>query len=146
MQIRMTIRNGRAEADFAAIVHRSTGSAELQLDPDSFYRKFASKAPEGIHYELEISYPSDGFLDIHKLHTHRSVKTGKLFVCYPLEIPTLERATRIFEIWCLGVALTIARGIDLNTVMNEFGNDEGQVIKAMRDRYDTYLKEVALLE
>jgi|ERR1035437_691855 hypothetical protein len=140
MNIQVTVSNNGQEEVYLALARRSMKPEDLFMDPVNFYEAFAKKIPLGEHYELEIIEPPKDFFAKHVLHVHISAKNGRPFVCYPPQVPTLERAAEVFSFWCLGTALTVSRQIDLNTVFSgECHGDEKKFLQVMREKYHVHL-------
>ena len=116
---------------FVARIHAHSSSRQFYLDPKEFYKKWGKKVPRK-HHELEILEPSTEVLRKQPLHVHRSKKSANLFVCYPLEIRTVESAIKIFRVWCGGTVLAWKRRIDLNTICATCHGDNEKVFDALR--------------
>ena len=80
-----------------------------------FYEQWG-QLPESNHNEVEIID-----IDFSKsdnpviFHYHRG-NNNKLFVCYPLPMPTIEDVRKMLKIWCLGTALSMRYGFDFQKI------------------------------
>ncbi|MDO8564540.1 MAG: hypothetical protein Q7R88_00945 [bacterium] len=136
MKITLSVRTLKGTHTFVGRLHVHTDPKQFFLDPTTFYGKWGA-IPEGTHHELEIIEPPSDVLKKYALHVHASAKSENPFVCYPLPLPTLEKAIEIFRIWCVGAACTMDCGIDLNTVYSQTcQNRETLFFEVMRERYD----------
>lgn len=121
---------------FVANLHQHTSPDQFFLHPEDFYRKWGNSVPEGTHYEIEILEPSTEVLRRKTVHVHDVARSSNLFICYPLHIPTLEKAVQVFKTWCLGTVLTWEYDIDLNTLRDgECKGDDALFIEILRERH-----------
>lgn len=120
---------------FVARLHTHSSPTEFFLDPMEFYEKWGKGIPAGTHHEIEILEPSPEVLQRVPLHVHKSERSGTFFVCYPLAIPTEQKAEEVFTLWCVGTVGTWERGVDLNTIYDECAGDARFFFKIMLDRY-----------
>lgn len=139
MEINLTIQAPCGRHKFSAVVHRLGSPDQFFLDPLLFYKKWGKQIPEGRHHEIEIKQPNPEELRQHKLHVHISERSGQPFVCYPLAIPTPERAQELFQVWCVGTVGMIDCGIDLNIVYKECGDDAKKYLKLMDEKYRVWV-------
>ena len=135
MQVRVIVTRAAKKYGFSADIHAHSSSGTFFLDPEDFYRKWGKKVPEQ-HHEIEITEPSTEELRRVALHVHKSEKSERLFVCYPLEISEFARALDIFKVWCGGTVLTWERGIDLNAIDTECGGDKERCLAVLAERYN----------
>ncbi len=136
MKMITSIQSPVGVSSFTATLYHSAKPEDLMLEAVGFYQILGKKIPAGDHYEIEIIKPDDNFFMEHKLHVHASPKIGGNFVCYPRQIPTIDRAKEVFNMWCLGAVLTVTRGIDLNTVYSgECKGNEELFLSVMREKY-----------
>lgn len=136
----MTIMSKQGSYRFAAIFHPAEKPEDFHLDPVTFYEQWGKSIPQGLHYEVEIIEPEEKFFEQHVLHIARSRKNGKLFICYPRPIPTLEDAVQVFRTWCLGSVLTITNQIDLNTILKQAGGDKQNMEEILNEQFGIYEK------
>ncbi len=140
MKLTIKVATKRGIHQFAVIIHALDSPDQFHMDPVGFYEKYSKSIPRGIHHELEIVEPDESLFERHFLHVHKSRKTGKLFICYPLHVPDTQKAREVFETWCLGSVATIEEGVDLNTIYSaECDNDRWKFISLMRSRYGIYV-------
>jgi len=129
MQSAITIhRNGNTQA-FVGELHFSETPGELQLDPETFYKRLG-KVPEGPNWEIEIITPDD-IMDKKGVNFHRS-KDGKPFMCYPAPLPTAKEAEAMFKIWSAGTVLFMESGIPLN---NSYKGDAEAFFKMLEEEH-----------
>lgn len=121
-QLTVVIRLPSGEqVKFVALAHRSEGPEERKIESD-----FYEIPPRGVHHELEIlSPPVWTHEHSTQMHVHR-VEDGRRFLCWASEVPTLNEAELLFEMWCLGTAYSMVTGKDFTGLITgswaEFGH------------------------
>ena len=140
MKIHISVRSRTGVHHFGAIAYAHASPEQFHMDPVDFYKKWGGSIPPIPHFELEIVEPERAVLEKQVLHTHKSRFGDMLFVCYPLHIPTMERAWEVFQTWCIGTVGTIVENVDLNTIYSqECENDKEKFLKVMHERFGIYL-------
>lgn len=107
---------------FEAEIYRSERPEDQRIEPE-FYEKWAGKVHEGVHHELKI-VRSPAFGRTHpdvEMHIHKNPHTGEFFMCYTLQVDSLEDAIGGFKLWCAGMVYTIEKNQDFSPVWQKHG-------------------------
>lgn len=87
--------------------HLSKSSGERFLPADFYTQRPSGDVPQGDHFEMEIIKPAVGdYHDYGIKHVHRASEGDKFFICYLLDVPTLDAAEAVVRMWCAGSAYT----------------------------------------
>jgi hypothetical protein len=94
-------KDGRLIQDFQ-IDFLQRNKSEFQLDPEKFYQAFGKKIPdENIELMIHESSPFT-ILDLIASDTHvHQGNDGNMYICYPLQIISMEEALDFAINWCL---------------------------------------------
>lgn len=142
MNLTLFVQHKQNTYKFVARLHILTSPDEFFLDPVKFYQEWGKEIPSGTHHEIEILEPSAEVLRRVPLHIHKSERSGTLFVCYPLAIPTKQKAVEVFTMWCVGTVGTWEHNVDLNTVHTECAGDAERFFSIMSERYSVHAGDI----
>jgi hypothetical protein len=136
MNVHVSVLFGRKPHHFVGWFHKAESSEQLHLDPQDVYLYYGKSIPSGTHFEIELTSPIYTLAEQRMFHIHKSRINENPFICYPIHIPTLTRALKIFGIWCLKSVCIIETKSNPNTILDiECNGDEDIFEKVMQDRY-----------
>lgn len=137
MDLKCTVVTPNRKVEFRCIARHAKKLEALLIEPE-FYTRFGKGIPSGDHFELELIDTSWRPPENNQIHIHSSKLNGRDFVCYPLPIPTLESATEVFRLWCVGTAYTLDHGKSFNSL---FKGDVAAFLKHMEEEYGIRVEE-----
>ena len=143
MNATIAVQGREKRYSFSAVIHQHQSPEAFFLDPNDFYLRWGKAIPQGLHHEIEITEPSGDVLRAKVIHVHASAKCAGLLICYPLHIPTLQKALAVLKTWALGTVLKWETGIDLNTVRDgECGGDDDLFEQVLLNRHSIKFGEL----
>ncbi|MCF7834426.1 hypothetical protein K9M48_00020 [Candidatus Gracilibacteria bacterium] len=97
-------------------------SDELQLDQESFYRKYSGKIPDkNVEMRLDESAPfTFPTLVDSKIHIHLG-KDMEWYICYPPKINSMEEAITLAKNWAILTIFHLKYNVDPN-ILEAFGS------------------------
>lgn len=119
-----SVRSKTKTYSFLVQVHRAERSAEQVIEPE-FYQRTIDQVHDGVHHELQlIASPVWGSDQPDSpIHVHKNPQTGKSFVCYTLNLSTIEAADKILKFWCVGTVYSIENDQDFSSVADQHSDD-----------------------
>lgn len=119
-----SVRSKTKTYSFLVQVHRAERADEQVIEAE-FYQQTIEQIHEGVHHELQLlASPVWGSAQPDSpVHVHKNPQTGKSFVCYTHNIPTIEAAEKILKFWCVGTVYSIENDRDFSPVAGQHPDD-----------------------
>jgi hypothetical protein len=129
----ITLETKEGNFNFFGIIHRTSKSTDLKMNPENFYKKFGGKIPNGIHHEIQWTALPLLCKNVKKglIHIHE-----ENFVCWTQQIPTEEKCLEVIKVAALGILYGTKTGKDFADIFKECKESMEETIKKLSELCD----------